>query len=761
MGFLVAAGMAVAARGLAGDEEAGHYLIARYAPIQPELFLSLVGRPLVTAVLSLPSQVGILAARLVSALAAALCGVAVARIAVSTRWIGPFWAVGLLFVQPFFLGHAGTVMTEPWAALILAWALVGFVERRYLLMTCLVALGPLARMEVVTLWPWVIWALLASGRWRLVGILPLPILIWNGLGALWSGDPLWLAHQSNWQAYPQRSALHYLKSFVWIVGAGLFVPVLVGMARTLLLPLRRFDRLEDQPDEVTVARRRSLYATGVVGVTFFGIYTALAVWHPVTFGNLRYFAYAAPAFTVFAAAGIGMIREARHPWKWGALVLIAAGAGLWWNHALMGDFAVLRKKDYLPFAVSILWILLFFLSSRYRLMAPALAVALGIAVLPLNYRTTLHLFPTPEQEAMEQATSMLFDPLPEGTVLYAGHPLMGFHRGENFYDRTLYPPITNRLTETATPGSVFFWETHYIIPKATSLAVKPFFENRAWRYLGGVVASDSSWSGAYFLRVDPEDTSRVISGAGLVAEHMPEIEWRRTTILVQAGIPVARHSAAYDPTNEARWRTLGQRLSTVGFRSEAWKALDRAKELDPTNPYNHAYGAEILRFQKDLPGALGEAQTALALDPENGTFLYLNGRLLLDLERRTEAIPFLIAAADRMTKRWDVQWVTGHSLYMENRWEEAERFALLVQRLRPQHVESVVLVAEVSWRKGDHEEAKQRLRDFIRRIPNEAIPYLLLGDLLDEDGQDSEARAVWTEGLEKTGGDPDIASRLQ
>jgi uncharacterized membrane-anchored protein len=114
-----------------------------------------------------------------------------------------------------------------------------------------------------------------------------------------------------------------------------------------------------------------------------------------------------------------------------------------------------------------------------------------------------------------------------------------------------------------------------------------------------------------------------------------------------------------------------------------------------------------------------------------------------------------------MTKRWDVQWVTGHSLYMENRWEEAERFALLVQRLRPQHVESVVLVAEVSWRKGDHEEAKQRLRDFIRRIPNEAIPYLLLGDLLDEDGQDSEARAVWTEGLEKTGGDPDIASRLR
>jgi len=67
------------------------------------------------------------------------------------------------------------------AALILAWGIVGFVERRYLLMTGLVALGPLARMEVVTLWPFVIWALLAGGRWRLIGILPVPILNWNSL----------------------------------------------------------------------------------------------------------------------------------------------------------------------------------------------------------------------------------------------------------------------------------------------------------------------------------------------------------------------------------------------------------------------------------------------------------------------------------------------------------------------------------------------------------------------------------------------------
>jgi tetratricopeptide (TPR) repeat protein len=356
---------------------------------------------------------------------------------------------------------------------------------------------------------------------------------------------------------------------------------------------------------------------------------------------------------------------------------------------------------------------------------------------------------------------MLSNPLPGGTTLYAGHPLIGFHRGENFYDRTLYPPITNRLTEAATPGSVFFWETHYIIPKATAFAVRPFFENRAWRYLGGVTASDSSWAGAYFLRVDPEDTSGVISGAGLVTGNMSEATWRRTTILVQAGIPVARHNASRDPTNEAYWRTLGQRLSTVGLLPEAWKALDRATELDPTNPYNHAYRAEILRFQQDVPGALREAQVALALEPEDGTFLYLNGRLLLDLDRRTDAIPFLIAAADRMTKRWDVQWVAGHSLYVEDRWEEAERFALLVQRLRPQHVESMVLAAEVSLRKGNHEEARGRLSDFIRRIPNEAVPYLLLGDLLQEDGQEAEARAVWTEGLKKTGGDPDIASRLR
>jgi hypothetical protein len=153
----VAVAAAFLFRGLAGDEEAGHFLVARYAPGQPVLFLSLFGRPLVTVALTLPSQGGWLLARLASAAATGLSAYAVARIVVSARWTPPLWGVGLLLVQPFFLAHAGTAMTEPWAAAILAWGLLAFVERRILLLVVLAALCPLARLETLGFWPFVVW----------------------------------------------------------------------------------------------------------------------------------------------------------------------------------------------------------------------------------------------------------------------------------------------------------------------------------------------------------------------------------------------------------------------------------------------------------------------------------------------------------------------------------------------------------------------------------------------------------------------------
>jgi hypothetical protein len=79
-GLLLAVIMALVARGLASDEEVGHFLIARHAPAHPELFLNTYGRPLVTMGFAVPAQAGLWAARIAAAILAGLTTLAVIRI---------------------------------------------------------------------------------------------------------------------------------------------------------------------------------------------------------------------------------------------------------------------------------------------------------------------------------------------------------------------------------------------------------------------------------------------------------------------------------------------------------------------------------------------------------------------------------------------------------------------------------------------------------------------------------------------------------
>lgn len=765
--FAVAALLALVSRGLAGDEEVAHFLMARHGFAHPALFLSLAGRPLVTLGFALPAQAGLLAARLAAAVVTGLGAYAVARLA-RLSGFSPWWAVGYLLAQPFFLAHAGRVMTEPCSAALLAWGLLALASRRLRLLAVLTALAPLARMEFLVFWLPVVPALWRGRARRWLLVLPAGLLAWNLGGALATGDPLWLLHQSNWKAYPQRDALHYLKSYAWTVGLVVFVPAFLGLWRLGTLLVRRGPAAEaGLSPEAGAIRRRAWISSGVVVLVLYLIYTVFAAWHPITFGNLRYLAAAGPALAFLATAATGeFLRRGPNRVLASGLAVVLAGAILLWNHPLLHDFGRMATRDPLPALVVAGWILLAALPPGFRRVLPVALLVLGPVDLLARHLGALSLTPTPEQLAVRRAAGMLRNPLPPGVTFYNGHPLLAYDRGEDLYDRQHFPALMNRTAGVAEPGSILFWETHYAMHAGSSLEIRSFFDNPGWKYLAGVVSADSSWAGAYFTRLAADsagaaDSARVAEAASLVAPALPGAVWRPAAVVIQAGIPVARADTRLDPDNPDHWRRLAQRLALVRQDAAAAAALDRAMELSPGNPINYAMKAELLRFRRRLPEALEAARKALTMRPEDPLIEQSVGQILLDMNRAEEATPYLVASADGLSQRPDIQLVAGKALFDLGRYREAEPYLLAALKLAPGQVDAVILASVVALRTGRPEVCKERLRAFIRNRPREAVPYLALGDILLQEQKPRDAQAVWEDGLKQTGGDPAIASRLE
>jgi len=755
LGSGLALAIALAARGLAGDEEVSHYLIARHAFETPSLFLSLAGRPLVTLMLALPAQAGWIGARLASVVASACCAYAVARTARASD-LGPPWlAVLFLFAQPFFLAHAGTAMTEPWAAALFAWILLAVVEERHCLLIVLTAILPLARMEAMVFWP-----LVAAYIWKYparswLALLPLPVFGLALLGAISSHDPLWLLHQSRWSAYPEREALHYVKSWVWTLGLGLFAPALLGLFGAV-------HAAGGSDNEMAPGTRKALVASALGTVVLFAVYSALAAWRPVTFGNLRYVAYAAPAVAILAMWGVREIARGQLClYHWVALGVTLLAALFLWDHPFIRDFAMLTRRDVWPAVVAAAWILLALALTRWPDTRSAIAIGILLTVVNANdlafrHVDTLHLRELPEHEAVRTAARILPRELPPGVRLYAAHPLLAWERDINPYDPSAWPPITDGLSQSATPGTMLFWDTHYVAGKTLSLDLQGMLESHAWKYAGGVVARDSSFAAAFFVRSGPgeEVWNRRLSSA------LPPNAWFEAARLVQYGIASGRQNVAADPTNAEMWRTLALRYQTAGYPSQAAGALSRATELEPKNPQNHAYAAEMHRTLKELPEARREAEAALALSPGNPRYEYLLGRILFDAGEVEAAAPHLGLAARKMTKQPDVQLDAGVALGNLERWNEARPFLSRAAALRPNDPRPVIGLMRVDEGEDRVDAAIARAREFISRRPEIADTYIELGDLLVTLKRGDEARRVWQEGLQRTKS-PEIERRLE
>jgi tetratricopeptide (TPR) repeat protein len=129
----------------------------------------------------------------------------------------------------------------------------------------------------------------------------------------------------------------------------------------------------------------------------------------------------------------------------------------------------------------------------------------------------------------------------------------------------------------------------------------------------------------------------------------------------------------------------GLSLWKAGCVDEAAAAMEAAAAIDPDSVKTFVNLARIRNDQGDYEGALEAARTALVIDAEDPTALFLEGRSLFNLGRLDEAMESLTASAELAPDNGYVQNLLGLALIRQGRADEAvvalERAAALVSEV--------------------------------------------------------------------------------
>ena len=188
-----------------GGDSTQHYLIARYAPLHPELFLDQWGKPLYTLLMAPVAQLGFVAAALANVgLLLLTCWFAwrlALALALPDAWLAPL----LVGFAPVVLLSSHSGLTEPLAAAWLAAGLLLIVRDRVRSGVLLLSFLPFVRSEGFVVLAMVAGWLVTTRRWSLLPLTAAGSVLFNVLGWFASGGLLWIFSRNPYvQAEPQQ-----------------------------------------------------------------------------------------------------------------------------------------------------------------------------------------------------------------------------------------------------------------------------------------------------------------------------------------------------------------------------------------------------------------------------------------------------------------------------------------------------------------------------------------------------------------------------
>lgn len=173
----------------------------------------------------------------------------------------------------------------------------------------------------------------------------------------------------------------------------------------------------------------------------------------------------------------------------------------------------------------------------------------------------------------------------------------------------------------------------------------------------------------------------------------------------EAAVAELEAATSAQPASAEAWRTLGAALRTANRSSEAAQALERAVSLQPGSPDSHAFLGAVHQSLGDNERARQSFERAVQLEPEHEQAHFSLNQLL---------------------------WTTGQTDAFLQSYEAAERARPDSVKLRCAHAYALMLVER-------YVDAERVLREAVSRDPANIRAAAMLGDVLSQLGQHSEA----------------------
>ena len=269
------------------------------------------------------------------------------------------------------------------------------------------------------------------------------------------------------------------------------------------------------------------------------------------------------------------------------------------------------------------------------------------------------------------------------------------------------------------------------------------------------------WVLAIFVLTSPI-VSASTAGPSSDATNAIETGWRAyQNGQLAAALAAYTNAARTHPDDASLWYDLGCLQALTADPTGAHAALERALSLNPQHAAAHDALGQLLEQSGDRDAALARYLTARNLEPYNPKFLRHAARLLLQMNRTTEARPLLVELAGLTPRDAETHHQLGILALRANEPDLAiHEFQRAVEE-DPHLVMAWNGLALAHSRVGSFPEAAYALEQAMRLAPEDANTQTNVGVLAARERRWDEARRAWQQVLAQHPGFEPAAKNLE